>query len=83
MVLAINSKNKIPFRTLNIVSTKNINMANEFVYLSSDKSKILYEEFSYGKYKPANKSGEITWRCGQCKIVTIKTKEGIVLQKTR
>jgi hypothetical protein len=36
-------------------------MINEFVYLSSDRQKKLYEEFSYGKYKPGNKSGEITW----------------------
>ena len=56
-------------------------MTNEFVYLSSDKTKILYEEFSFGKYKHANKSGEITSRCGQCKIATIKTKEGIVLKR--
>jgi hypothetical protein len=37
----------------------------------------LYEEFSYGKYQLANKSGEITWISGVCKIATIKTKEGL------
>jgi hypothetical protein len=30
-------------------------MRNEYFYLTSDKSKILYEDFSYGKHKSANR----------------------------
>jgi hypothetical protein len=56
-------------------------MENEFIFLGPDKSKILFNEFSYGKYKPINKSGEITWRCSQCKVATVKTKEGLVLNR--
>jgi hypothetical protein len=44
-------------------------------------SQKIIKQFSYGKYKPANKSGEITWVCEQCKIVTIKTKKGLALKR--
>jgi hypothetical protein len=54
-------------------------MRNEYFYLTSDKSKILYEEdFSYGKYKPANKRGEMTYICGQCKIGTFNGKKQVL-----
>ena len=47
---------------------------DEFIYLKSDKSKLLFDEFSYVKYRDVDTLGETTYRCNQCKCVCLKTK---------
>ena len=47
---------------------------DEFTYLKSDKSKLLFDEFSYVKYRDVDTLGETTYRCNQCKCVCLKTK---------
>ena len=52
--------------------TKN-DLKTEFTYLNTDDSKILFEDVSYCKYRGANLKSDVTWRCPQCKFVTLKT----------
>ena len=47
---------------------------DEFIYLKSDKSKILFNEFTYVKYRVAEMLGETTYRCNQCKCVSLRIK---------
>ena len=52
----------------------------EITYLISDETKILFKEFAYCIYRPANTKGEVTWRCPQCKFVTLKTLNNKVVE---
>ena len=52
----------------------------DFKYLNSDQTKILFKEVAYSKYRDVNTNGEITWRCPQCKCVTLKTIKDLVLE---
>jgi hypothetical protein len=36
---------------------------DEFIYLKTDKSKILFNEFTYVKYRDAETLEETTYRC--------------------
>jgi hypothetical protein len=57
-------------------------MRIEYFYLTSDKSNILHEEFSYDKHKSANKSGKITCICGNAKVLLLlQLKECLVLKR--
>jgi hypothetical protein len=47
----------------------------EIKYLNTDKTKILFEQMAYSKYKDANFENEVTWRCPQCKFITLKTDD--------
>ena len=47
---------------------------DEFIYLKTDESKILFNEFTYVKYRDAETLGETTYRCNQCKCVSLRTK---------
>ena len=47
---------------------------SEFIYMKTDKSKILFNELIYVHYRNADKQGETTYRCNQCKHATLKTK---------
>ena len=44
----------------------------EITYLTPNETKILFKDFAYCKYRLANSKGEVTWRCPQCKFVTLK-----------
>ena len=52
----------------------------EFKYLNPNKTKILFEYMAYCKYKDANLKNEVTWRCPQCKFVTLKTINSLVIE---
>ncbi len=52
----------------------------EITHLTPNETKILFKDFAYCKYRPANSKGEVTWRCPQCKFVTIKTLNDKVIQ---
>jgi hypothetical protein len=52
----------------------------EITYLIPDETKILFKEFAYCIYRPANTKGEVTWRCPQCKFVTLKTLNNKVVE---
>ena len=47
---------------------------DEFIYLKSDKSKILFNEFTYVKYRNAETLRETIYRFNQCKCVSLRTK---------
>ena len=54
-----------------------------FKNLNPDSTKILFKEMTYCKYREENVKGEVTWRCPQCKFVTLKTKEQLVSESPR
>ena len=55
----------------------------DFKYLNLDSTKILFREMVYCKYREENVNGEVTWRCPQCKFVTLKTIVNLVTESPR
>jgi hypothetical protein len=47
---------------------------DEFIYLKSDKSKLLFNEFSYVKYRDVDTLGGTTYRCNKYKWACLRTK---------
>ena len=48
-------------------------------YLSSEKSSMVFRsyKFSIGE---KNKDGSIRWKCSSCKLVTVTTKDDMVIR---
>ena len=51
-----------------------------FIYLNSEKSKILFENYTYN-IKSTFKTGEIKWRCCQCKNVTLNAIDQLITKR--
>ena len=52
-----------------------------FIFVKSYKLKILFEEMTYVHFRYSKTKNDTKWRCNQCKGVTLKTIEVLVIRR--